>query len=168
MKRKSWRLVAAALCCAGLFVVVPAVWAGQTELDRIVARVNGKIITQSDVRQARALKLVGDTSSDDATRRELENRLLMLGELSRSSVPPASDADLDSGRRRWQNAVGSANVSQALTQAAMGEADLQNWIRDDIRIEAYLKRQFAAIPESDRQRAINDWLTRLRQRAGLE
>jgi hypothetical protein len=36
----------------------------QVELDRIVSRVNGRMITESDVRRARVLKLVDDTGSD--------------------------------------------------------------------------------------------------------
>src|SRR5262245_9368761 len=61
----------------------PAVAAGQAELDRIVARVNNRIITTSDVRQARLLQLVDDTSSDDTTRRALEDRILILGDMTR-------------------------------------------------------------------------------------
>ena len=136
----------------------------QIELDRIVSRVNGRIITQSDVRQARALKLVDDTSSDDAARRALENRWLILAEIARGApLPPASAGELAARRSEWQ-ASGLADPGSA----GMADPELQTWLRDDLRIRAYLARQFGMLPESDRARARAEWLTRLRQRAELE
>ena len=142
----------------------------QVEMDRILSRVNGKIVTLSDVRQAQLLKLVSEVGSEAATRKALENRLLLLGELARvTSLPPATDAELGAHRREWDARVGgSANVTRLLSQAALSEAELQNWLRDDLRIQAYLKRQFGTIPEADRARAIDESLARLRQRAGLD
>ena len=139
-------------------------------MDRILSRVNGKIVTRSDVRQAQLLKLVNEIGSEEVTRRALENRLLLLGEMARAtSLPPATDAELAAHRREWDARVGGgANVSRLLAQAAMSEADLQNWLRDDLRIQAYLQRQFGAIPDADRGRAIDESLVRLRQRAGLD
>src|SRR5690606_16574793 len=76
MGRQSFALVAALL--VGLGFASRDAAAGQIELDRIVSRVGGRIITQSDVRQARALRLVDDVSSDELTRRGLETRFLIL------------------------------------------------------------------------------------------
>jgi len=82
----------------------------QVELDRILSRVNGKIVTHSDVRQAQQLKLVDEVGSEAATQRALENRLLLLGELSRTSsaLPPATSAELDARRREWEATLGGA------------------------------------------------------------
>ncbi len=136
----------------------------QVELDRIVSRVNGRIITQSDVRQARALKLVDDTSSDDAARRALENRWLILAEIARGApLPPASAAELAARRSEWHAAAPTETAA-----AGMPDAELQTWLRDDLRIRAYLARQFGILPEADRARARGEWLSRLRQRAELE
>ena len=160
-----------ALCGLCLLVVlaVRAVVSAQTELDRIVARVNNRIITQSDVRQARMLHLVDDTSSDDATRRALENRILILGDLARSSgLPPTTGDDLSAQHRQWEERVGGRGRStQLLGEAGMSEKGLDAWLSDDLRIRAYLQRQFGALPEADRSRAADDWIARLRQRAGL-
>ena len=72
-------------------LIAVAVIDAQTELDHIVSRVNGRIITQSDVNQARLLRLVPDASSDDAVRVALENRLLILGGIARgNALPPAN------------------------------------------------------------------------------
>ena len=161
------RPIALMLCTV---VATTASAAAQVELDRILSRVNGKIVTRSDVRQAQLLKLVSDLGSEEATQRALENRLLLLGEVARvSSLPPATDAELAAHRREWDARVGgTANVSRLLSQAAMSEADLQNWLRDDLRLQAYLTRQFGAIPEPDRGRAVAENISRLRQRAGLD
>ena len=43
----------------------------QIELDRIVSRAGGQIITQSDIRRARDLHLVDDVSTDQAVQRAL-------------------------------------------------------------------------------------------------
>jgi hypothetical protein len=161
------RRIVMVVCTVG---VAAAGTSAQVEMDRILSRVNGKIVTRSDVRQAQLLKLVSEIGSEDATRRALENRLLLLGELARvASLPPATDAELAAHSRAWEARVGGgANKSRLLSQAAMTESDLQNWLRDDLRIQAYLKRQFGAIPEADRGRAIDESLGRLRQRAGLD
>ena len=139
----------------------------QAELDRIVARVNNRIITSSDVRQARTLQLVDDTSSDESTRRGLENRILILSDMTRlSGLPPTTDEDLSSRRRQWEARVGGRGA-ELLGKAGMTEKGLNAWLGDDLRIQAYLQRQFGALPEAERERAVTDWIARLRQRAGL-
>ena len=144
--------------------------AAQVELDRILSRVNGKIITRSDVRQAQVLKLVDEVGSEASTQRALENRLLLLGELSRvTSLPPATAGELEARRREWEASLGGgANAARQLSQTGMSAPELENWLRDDLRIQAYLRRQFGAIPDQDRSRAVADTLSRLRMRAGLE
>jgi hypothetical protein len=162
----------AVICCGvGLIVwcAMPRSAGGQAELDRIVARVNNRIITQSDVRQARLLHLVDDTSSDDSTRRALENRILILNDLSRSSgLPPTTGEDLTARHQQWEARVGGrGRGAQLLTQAGMTEKGLDAWLSDDLRVQAYLQRQFGTLSDVDRSRAAGDWIARLRQRAGL-
>ena len=86
-------MIVVALCAAATATASPleAAPAGppQAELDHIVGRVNDRIITQSDVREARALRLVDDPSSDDAARVCLENRLLILGEIATQTAQTA-------------------------------------------------------------------------------
>jgi hypothetical protein len=155
-------VVSVALIAAGASGV-----AAQVELDRILTRVNGRAITQSDVRQARALKLVDDVSSDAAAQRALEDRMLILTEMNRAAaVAPPSDAEIAAHRQSWAAGLGGgANVDALLARNGMSSDDLQTWLRDDLRIRAYLARQFGTIPEADRAKATNDWLVRLRQRA---
>ena len=167
-------MIVVALCAAATATASPleAAPAGppQAELDHIVGRVNDRIITQSDVREARALRLVDDPSSDDAARVCLENRLLILGEIARSApVATPTSADVAARREAWERTVGGAVRARHL-QSEVGRAEgrLQAWFRDDGGVEAYLYRQFGSLPAAERSRATSDWLARLRQRAGLK
>jgi hypothetical protein len=167
-------MIVVALCAAATATASPleAAPAGppQAELDHIVGRVNDRIITQSDVREARALRLVDDPSSDDAARVCLENRLLILGEIARSApVATPTSADVAARREAWERTVGGAVRARHLqSEVGMSDGLLQAWFRDDGRVDAYLDRQFGSLPAAERSRATSDWLARLRQRAGLK
>ena len=141
----------------------------QIELDRIVTAVNNRIITESDVRQARTLHLVDDVSSDDAVRRALEERILVLGEMSRAPAVVVGDADVAARRAAWEARVGGgARAGTLVSEAGLSDAALDTWLRDDARIQAYLARQFSVVPDAERGRATAEWILRLRQRAGLK
>lgn len=151
------------------FVVSIAPPAPQTELDRIVARVNTSIITQSDVHQARVLALVEDASSDETVERALEDRLLILREMAHAAPVIVADADVAARRAAWEPRLGgAARATAALAAAGMSDGALQVWMRDDARIQAYLKGQFGTLPDAERARTMAEWITRLRQRAGLK
>lgn len=169
MRIATTTFIVCALLSSGRWPATGSRVTAQTELDRIVSRVNNRIITQSDIRQARLLRLVDDTSSDDSTRRALEERTLILSEIARvAPLPPGTDSDLATRRREWEASVGGAGrVPELLKQTSMNEASLDIWLRDDVRIQMHLKRQFGSLPEADRARAVSEWMQRLRQRAGL-
>jgi hypothetical protein len=157
-------LVLAALGIPALITAMTSA-APQIELDRILSRAGGRIITQSDVRQARALGLVDDTSSDDTVRRALEDRWLILNEIGRAApLAAASDAELAARRGEWEARRGVARSPGM----SMPESDLQAWMRDDLRIRAFLQRQFGSLPAGQRERVQEEWLARLRARAELE
>ena len=104
-----------------------------------------------------------------ATRRALENRILILDDLSRSSgLPPTTGDELAARHQQWEARVGGrGRGAELLGEAGMTEKGLDAWLSDDLRIRAYLQRQFGTLPEADRSRAADDWIARLRQRAGL-
>lgn len=147
----------------------PATLDAQVELDGVVIRVAGRAITQSDVRQAQRLRLVDDVSSPEAVQRQLENRWLALGEVQRAGPLPApTDADITSRRAEWEPRVGgAARVAGLLSDSGMTEDELKAWLRDDLRIRAYLDRQYGALDADARARASTAWFNRLRQRADL-
>lgn len=160
---------------AGLLLIIvlsiAASVAAQTVLDRVLSTVNGDVITQLDVRQARMLKLrlvTGPAESDADILRGLENRRLALAEVSHVPLPPPSAADLAAHRRDWESSLGAgANLPQLLDRAGLSDAGLTAWIRDDVRIEAYIGQRFGGVPEADRPAEIAKWLATLREHAGL-
>jgi hypothetical protein len=156
-----------AAAVVGVCVGMAGLTRAQVELDRIVARVGGRPILQSDVQQARALNLVDDTASDAAALRALENRWLMLEEISKAApLPTISDAVLAARVAEWQ--AMTRDVDRSGLPMAMSDAEIRVWLRDDLRIRAYLDRRFSMLTEPDRLRARADWIARLRKRAELD
>jgi len=143
----------------------------QVVIDRVVSRVNGEIITQSDIRQARLLHLfprLDAGSADDAVRRALENRALVLAEVRRATTPDPSADRRAAWRRTWESSLGSAEVLPLLQRAGMTETALEDWCRNDLRIDDFLAERFRSVPEGERPRETDAWIAVLRQRAGLK
>ena len=161
-----------AACFAVVVVVASAgAAAAQTVLDRVLSNVNGDVITQLDVRQARMLKLrlVNDVGGTDADiLRGLENRRLVLAEVSHVALPAPSAADLAAHRRDWEQSVGAgADLPKLLDNAGLSDQGLTAWIRDDVRIQMYLSQRFGGVPDAERPAEITRWLATLREHAGL-
>jgi hypothetical protein len=165
MKKLTWFVCAAAVAIVLVRITrSDATVLAQQIADRIVVKVNGAMITLSDVRQARLLKLVpGDT--DAAIQRGLENRLLILDEVNRSR--PGQSGDLEARRRQWEAALGGRSVSELLKTAGMSSGALDDWLRDDVRIQGYLDERFGSVPPAERERAIQRWVDGLRVRADI-
>jgi hypothetical protein len=120
-------------------------------IDRILAVVEGQIITLSDARAALRLDLVPADVSEDpiaAVMQRLIDRRLMLAEVERyaPAEPPASaiDARLASIQARFKDALG---LEIALNQTAMTREELQRHIRDTLRIDAYLQQRLSITVE---------------------
>ena len=143
----------------------------QSVLDKVLSNVNGEVITQLDVRQARMLKLrlvMAPAEADADVLRGLENRRLVLAEVSHVTLPAPAAGEIAARRRDWEASVGAgANLPQLLDRAGLSESGLQSWLRDDARIEQYLAQRFGGVPEGGRPAEIARWLTTLRERAGL-
>lgn len=153
-------------------VIASAAPSRAQEIDKVLSRVNDDVVTVSDVWRARMLKLVpaqgaAAASSDAAVQRELENRHLMLAEVARFSMPPPTADQLNTRRNAWRTKFGGADPSDLLTKTGMTTATLDDWLRDDARIDAYLAQQFTQTDPSARSTAIANWLDGLRRRAGL-
>jgi hypothetical protein len=126
-------------------------------LDRIVATVNGEVVTLSDLRAARQLKLIDgvDAMNDDQLLDALIERRLTIAEVARytSAAPPA--ADIEARRKAWEAALPrGTTASAALAMVGMRAAALTEWFRDDLRLAAYLDQRFTAAAQPTRQQAI--------------
>lgn len=117
-------------------------------IDRTLAIVGGRVITLADTRAATWLGLIDIGKPADevaAATTLLVERELVLREVQRYAPPEPSDnaieTRLQSVRQRFPDA---GTLKGALDATGFNEARLRSWIRDDLRIQAYLAQRFAA------------------------
>lgn len=129
--------------------------AGGEIIDRILAVVGEQIITLSDVRAALQFRLVPDDVSTDPVQAALQRlieRRLVLAEVERYAQPdpPAAavDAALADRRSRFPD---DAAFDAALARSALSLEGLRRFLRDSLRIEAYLGQRFASVAQPSEQ-----------------
>jgi hypothetical protein len=117
-------------------------------IDRVLAVVDGQIVTLSDVRAALRFALVPADISDDpiqAGLRRLIERRLMLAEVERYAPPePAAstvDARLAAVKARFKDPQA---FEDALKQSPMSVDVLRRYLRDSLRIDTYLQQRFSS------------------------
>ena len=138
--------LSAALAC--VLLVAPAAPAGGDDLlDRVLATVEGRVITLSDVRTAVRFGLVAADSSGDVMTAALDrliNRRVILSEVERYAPPEPDPAAIREGvaaiRARFTS---EAAADAALRAAGLDDAALTEWARNDLRIAQYLRERFA-------------------------
>jgi hypothetical protein len=131
--------------------------AQEVVLDRMLAIVNGDVVTLSDVRAARQLRLVAGTPgiSDDQLVMALVERRLMLAEVGRSAVPEPSATQVAAQRAAWQATLPpGTDLAAALRNAGLKDQTLDAWLRADLRIAAYLDQRFNAVAQPTREQAL--------------
>lgn len=130
--------------------------AQEVPLDRLLAVVNGDVVTQSDVRAARRLRLLpGVSTMDDETLvTQLVERRLMLAELSRYSPAEPTVEQMTARRLTWAATLPPGiNLVATLESVGMRESALMAWLRDDLRITSYLDQRFTAAAQPTREQA---------------
>lgn len=120
-------------------VLVGAV-AGAQVVDRVLAVVDGRLVTLSDVRVSTSLGLVQAASTEQAADLWIE-RLLVLQEVDRFAPPEPSAAAVDARLAQIRN--GSAATPAMLARLGIDEPWLRRWARDDLRIQGYIEQRFA-------------------------
>jgi hypothetical protein len=132
----------------------PALTRGEI-IDRVLAVVDGAVITQSDVTAAMDLGLVPRATTGDATAAALTrliDRQLMLAELERyAPSEPAADAverEVQNVRARFPSAGAYAS---ALAQVGLDEQQVRRTLSDDLRLKAYLDQRFTIPPPSEEE-----------------
>jgi hypothetical protein len=148
-------------------LVAPRV-AAQTQIDGVLLRFGSDVVTQSDVREARVLKLLDvSDATDQGYVDALVNRRLMLAELRRASIPDPATAQIDARYQKWVASLGAgADVPALLGRVGMSEAGLRGWLRDDLRLQSYLDQRF--VSAATRSADLAAWIAELRKRAGLK
>jgi hypothetical protein len=136
---------------AGAFAltVAPAVTLGAQELiDRLLAVVDGQIITLSDARGALALGLLpsppAGTDAIAIAMNRLIDRELMLREVQRYLPPEPAQADIERRLAAIHTRFPDREAFEAgVAHAGFDGGRLADWIRNDLRIDAYLRERFA-------------------------
>lgn len=127
--------------------------AGAADLiDRVLAVVNGNVITQSDAHAALEFGLVSQPAEgEDPLRTTLEQmirREVILAEVNRYSVGEGDQSGVDrkmaSIRSRYSS---DADYRAALARSAMTEVRLRDIVDSDVRIEDYMRQRFGAVAE---------------------
>ena len=139
---------------------------GPELIERTLAIVGGQAITLSDVRAALTLGLVQTPAAGDPLRsgtRQLIDRALMLREVERYAPPDPPDAAVDERMRETAARFASPEAFHAaLASAARTEAHLRTWLRDDLRMTAYINQRFTDAER--RADLMADWIADLRRR----
>jgi parvulin-like peptidyl-prolyl isomerase len=144
-------------------------WSSTTRaeiIERVLAVVQGVVITQSDATAAASLGLATIEPTDDplgAMLAKLIDRQLILAEVERyAPSEPAAEA-IDQRLRLVRARFASADAyAAALNRSGLDEPRLRQLLRDELRIEAYLEQRF---PTDRRADLVADWLNGLRRRA---
>ena len=154
------RFVIANLMIANLFIgnlLIGNLRAQDVVLDRMVAVVNGDVVTQSDVRAARRLRLLPSAAAmdDEMLVTQLIERRLILAEVARYAPPEPTLEQIAARQRSWAASLAAgADHAKLLESAGFRDADLTRWLRDDLRIVAYLDQRFTAAAQPTREQAL--------------
>ena len=154
------------LCCTLVIVSMLASAAAATQelVERTLVIVGGSAITLSDVRTAMTLGLVNASSDVAAATEQLVDRALMLREVDRYAPPEPDAAPVEARVAEIRARLSPAQMDAALASGGFTEARLRGWVRDDVRIAAYLDQRFAADGPERREGLIADWVVDLRRR----
>ena len=120
---------------------------GQQLLDRIVARVNGEVVTLMDVRAAVALGVVeapaGTGAGETTAIEQLIGRQLVLAEVARFAPlePAATDVDREAA---VLTAHAGSRLAAVMAATGIDEPRIRDIARDNLRIQAYLNQRFGA------------------------
>ena len=121
----------------------PAVAGAQDVLvDRVLAVVDGQLVTLSDLRAARALGFVKG-ADQPAALDALIDRLLVMGESSRYAVEEPSPAGIDARVTALRESIWAPRVEAILREGRLSEEALRRQVRDDL-VAAYMSQRFAA------------------------
>ena len=119
----------------------------ETLIERTLAIVGGAVVTQSDVSLALALGLVEGpaAATPESALAALIDRWLMLNEVARFAPAEPAAAAVESRLAVLRARAGDAEtITRRLSEAGRAASYLTAWVRDDLRIAAYLEQRFAS------------------------
>ena len=130
--------------------------AARDVIDRILAVVDGAPITQSDVNAAVRLGLLPIPAGTDPVTAVLDGlieRRLIVAEVDRYAPPDPAEPEIARAFDAVRGRVGAAEFTEVLRQTGGSPEQVQRFVRDDLRIAAYLQQRFGTIQPSERDMA---------------
>jgi peptidyl-prolyl cis-trans isomerase SurA len=120
-------------------------------IDRVLAVVNGTVILQSDSRGALRLGLVEMPAGPEALRAVLDRlieRQLVLIEVNRSGSVELNEDEVEARMAQVRGRFATdAELQAALDENGLTPAQVRSFIRDDLRMAAYLQQRFGTTLE---------------------
>ena len=150
----------------------------QELIDSVLAVVEGHVIMSSDVRAFLALGLVESSQTSGSNRSGvltmLIRRRLVLDEVDRYALddPPAVEV-AERMKSLIERFGGQSSLNPVLAAVGYTEGDLEQVLRDDLRVSTYLSGRFPLATESTteeatvRQGLIDAWIASLVNRADV-
>jgi len=128
-------------------VLLAAVGAHAQVIDRVLASVDGRLVTLSDVRVTMTAGLLQESTTEQALDRWVE-RLLILQEVDRFSPPEPPATTIEERTSAALAHLGSDEVAaRRLSELGVNREWVRQWVRDDLRIRAYTEQRFSGALE---------------------
>jgi hypothetical protein len=121
--------------------------AADVVLDAVVAEVGPRVITLSDLRLARHVRLADAAASDEEVLTFLVNRTLMLLEVERFQPPDPPTIAIQEAFDKIRARLGPDAWSRALRNSGVDEAYLRALVRENLRLDAYLRQRFETLAD---------------------
>jgi hypothetical protein len=135
----------------GLVAAVAGPLAGQTLLDRVVARVNGSVILLSDVRAAAAVGLIDAAPDSPDAVEQMVQRTLLVEEVNRFPPPEPTGEAVDGELARLRARAGGSLDEVERTTGIQAD-HVRLLARDRLRIQVYIDQRFGVtVPLTDEQ-----------------
>jgi len=135
----------------GLVAAVAGPLAGQTLLDRVVARVNGSVILLSDVRAAAAVGLIEAAPDSPDAVEQMVQRTLLVEEVNRFPPPEPTGEAVDGELARLRERAGGSLDDVERTTGIQAD-HVRLLARDRLRIQGYIDQRFGVtVPLTDEQ-----------------
>ncbi len=145
----AWILVTALVASPAAAVVV----------ERVLASVNGQLVTLSDVVAYQTLSGSPEISNENVVRALVDRRLL-LEEADRFAIPVPDATEIAARASAVALKLGGPDgLTQALDRLGWGRDDLKAWIIDELRVTEFLNQRvyfFVIIPPADIDAYIDD------------
>ena len=128
-------------------LMLSAASAGAQVIDRVLATVDGHLVTLSDVRATTTLGLTPEPAGAGAGSTALDRwieRLLVLQEVDRFAPPEPAISVVDARVAAVLAPLGAPDAVRAtLARLGIDQQWVARWVRDDLRILAYTEQRFA-------------------------